>query len=194
MRILKTNGEECFTAQIDDNVPEEQKQRKAVEWALGNNQRPLMADLSHADLSNMDLRRVCFKGADLSYADLSGALLNYADLKAANLSHANLKGANLLGANLSEADLSCANLDSVIVENTNFYGAEMRDADMRALITDTATVYIQKNTIKVGCMAYNADELLAMNAEQIEALHEDATRWWGIWKPVIKAIRESLRG
>ena len=63
-------------------------------------------DLSHADLSEANLR-----GADLSHADLSEANLRGADLSRANLSHANLSHANLSHANLSEANLREANLD-----------------------------------------------------------------------------------
>lgn len=60
----------------------------------------MRANLSYADLSNVDL----------SYTNLRGSDLHYANLCNADLRGTNLRGANLHRANLSYADLHCANL------------------------------------------------------------------------------------
>lgn len=66
--------------------------------------------LRYANLSGADLRDVNLRGVDLRYASLSGADLRDANLCDANLRGANLCGANLCGANLCDANLRDANL------------------------------------------------------------------------------------
>lgn len=74
------------------------------------------ANLSGADLSEVNLRGADLRSADLSYAYLSGF----------DLSEANLRGADLHSADLSEADLSGADL-----RYANLSGADLRYADLR---------------------------------------------------------------
>jgi hypothetical protein len=66
------------------------------------------ADLSYADLKELELIKANLSGANLSNADLRGAVLSEANLSEANLSNADLRGAVLSGANLQGADFEVA--------------------------------------------------------------------------------------
>ena len=72
------------------------------------------ADLFKANLRGADLSRVDLAGADLTDADLSRA-----DLEGANLSHARLTGANLSHANLAEAKVTTELSRAQSIEGTN---------------------------------------------------------------------------
>ena len=63
-----------------------------------------------ADLTGANLRDVNLRGADLRGADLTDANLRNANLRGADLRNANLRGANLGGADLTDADMTGANL------------------------------------------------------------------------------------
>lgn len=108
------------------------------------------ADLSGADLkdinfSGLDLSGVNFQGtnlagANLSYTDLRGANLQNAFLSRANLKNANLNQSQLVGANLSAANLNqvnlnqaClfgANLAKATLQNTTLHNADLTDANV----------------------------------------------------------------
>jgi uncharacterized protein YjbI with pentapeptide repeats len=108
------------------------------------------ADLSHVDLSYVNLRganlsyanlsRGHLSKADLSNAHLSGATLSEADLRNANLSDTTLSGAtlrftNLSGATLSratliDANLSSANLSEANLSDANLFGAHLSNAHL----------------------------------------------------------------
>lgn len=100
-------------------------------------------DLSHADLSSANLAQMDFYGTDFRKADLSKTNLKRADLCMANLSGAildftRLDGANLCGADLTEtrlhhtklcgADLQNANLTNAILSHVDFSGANAKAA------------------------------------------------------------------
>jgi hypothetical protein len=72
------------------------------------------ADLFRANLTDADLSRVNLEGADLTDADLSRA-----DLEGANLSNACLTGANLSKANLAEAKITVELSNAQSIEGTN---------------------------------------------------------------------------
>ncbi len=81
------------------------------------------ANLSDAQLSDIDLTGFNLSGTDLNGADLSGT----------NLSKVNLQGANLQGANLSEttlagADFTGADLSRAIIAGANFNEATLAGA------------------------------------------------------------------
>lgn len=88
------------------------------------------ANLSHSNLSGMDLSRINLGGADLSYADLSNAKLNQVNLATANLNHANLSGAELQQTNFARADLSFANLTSAKLQQAIFSKADLTCANL----------------------------------------------------------------
>ena len=105
------------------------------------------ADLSSANLkdvnfSEVDLREVNFQGADLtganlSHADLSGANLQNASLSRANLENATLNQAQLVGTNLSAANLNQANLDQAYFLSADLTRATLQNASLRnANLTD----------------------------------------------------------
>ena len=83
------------------------------------------ADLSCANLSGADLRNV-----NLTYADLSCAHLINTDLSGANLSDANLSDTELWNANLTNTDLSCADLSGADLEYANLSGADLRNVNL----------------------------------------------------------------
>lgn len=124
-------------------------------------------DLSSANLSGRDLKRIKLKGAtlfetnlsntDLSEADfgpwehelepaafvttnLSQADLSGANLSRANLSHAYLSYANLRGADLSDVDLSTANLHDADLSGSILLGADLSLTDLEGAIFNEAEI------------------------------------------------------
>ncbi len=93
------------------------------------------ANLSHSNLSGVDLSKMNLGGADLSYADLSNAKLHQVNLADANLDHANLTNAQLQQTDLSRANLNFAiltqaNLQQAILTRTNLTCANLNQADL----------------------------------------------------------------
>ncbi|MGI8502133.1 MAG: pentapeptide repeat-containing protein [Hassallia sp.] len=88
-------------------------------------------NLSKENFCGADLNWANFRGTNLSGANLSGANLSRANLGEANLSGANLSGANLSEANFSGANLSGANLCAVDLSKQNLSGVNLRDANLR---------------------------------------------------------------
>jgi len=84
-----------------------------------------------ADLSCADLRNVDLSCANLSYADLRGADLRGAKLSCANLSYADLRGADLRNADLRNADL----------RDVDLRGADLSYADLRAVKYNELTAF-----------------------------------------------------
>lgn len=90
------------------------------------------ADLTGANLANIQGRRAKFVSTAMAGADLSGADLVQADFTNADLSGAKLKGANLRGArmfqaNLRGVDLTDAILDGADLLHVDFSGARWTD-------------------------------------------------------------------
>lgn len=87
--------------------------------------------LNMADLSGANLREV-----DLSGTYLFGIFLTNADLFKANLTDADLSRVDLEGANLTDADLSRADLEGANLRNALLTGANLNHANLAcALIT-----------------------------------------------------------
>jgi uncharacterized protein YjbI with pentapeptide repeats len=89
------------------------------------------ADLSDADLSDVNLRRANLSDADLSDANLRRANLRRANLRRADLSEADLRRANLSDADLSDANLRRADLSEADLSDANLSGADLSEADLR---------------------------------------------------------------
>jgi hypothetical protein len=83
------------------------------------------ADLSDADLSDLEL-----PGANLGEADLSRAELCYTDLSGANLKMADLSGADLSGANLSGAELYKITAAGAFFTRTDLTGCYLAASDL----------------------------------------------------------------
>jgi len=122
-------------------------------------------DLNGADLSNLDLRYINFKlanlaGCDLSganlgnccleRADLTGACLDEASLGGVKMPRANLEGASLVKcnfedptchkANLEGANLKCAILDGSQMTGINLRLANLKGASMQNCVLHDATL------------------------------------------------------
>ena len=87
-------------------------------------------DFRRADLRGVELRGLRLGGADFSAANLRGVNLSGADLRDANLSGAdlrdtNLSGANFFGINLRRADLNGADLSGTDLSEANLNRADL---------------------------------------------------------------------
>jgi uncharacterized protein YjbI with pentapeptide repeats len=102
------------------------KQGSAAWNAWRNESSALRPDLSHANLSGVDL-----SFTDLSGADLDGASLSQADLSRAKLRRVNASDADLHRANLGRADLFDANLSRADLSGANLNDADLSDASLR---------------------------------------------------------------
>jgi uncharacterized protein YjbI with pentapeptide repeats len=103
------------------------------------------ANLSHSNLSGVELSKMNLGGADLSYADLSNAKLNQVNLADANLDHANLTGAqmqqtDLSRVNLNFANLTSANLQQAILTKADLTCANLNQADLSKANFSEATI------------------------------------------------------
>ncbi len=99
------------------------------------------ADLSGANLRDVDLSRATLRGADLSGADLSRADLSRANLRGANLRGATLRGATLRGATLRGADLSDVDLSRADLRGADLCRADLRGADLSELVHNEGTAF-----------------------------------------------------
>ena len=109
---------------------------------------------------------------DLSGSDLSGSDLSNCNLRGSDLSNYNLSGSNLSGSDLRDCDL--------------------RDCDLRVLQTDIWTVYVQKDTIRIGCQYHSISDWGQFTDGQIANMHGRALIWWKIWKDIIFAIHATI--
>ena len=87
-------------------------------------------DLSQANLSTMDLRRVNFFRASLRGTNFRESCLIKANLRGAYLGEANLRGADLSGVELNEADLSKAYLRGTNLSGANLTKTYIINADL----------------------------------------------------------------
>ena len=114
---------------------------------------------------------------DLSGSDLRGSNLSNCNLRGSNLSNCNLSGSDLRGSNLSRSDLRGSNLSG---------------SDLRVLQTDIWTVYVQKDTIRIGCQYHSISDWGQFTDGQIANMHGRALIWWKIWKDIIFAIHATI--
>ena len=82
------------------------------------------------DLSEANFYKANLTGANLIEVDLSDANLSMTNLNRANLDGATLVGVNLIGANLSRAELRQANLRVAYLNRANLIGADLIGADL----------------------------------------------------------------
>ena len=88
------------------------------------------AKLNRANLTSTKLFRANLDGADLSFANLSSAELFRASLGNAKLFFANLSSANLNGADLSGTDVSLANLMGADLSNATLNNTDLSFANL----------------------------------------------------------------
>lgn len=94
----------------------------------------MRANLSHADLSWVDLEDV-----DLRYANLCSTNLQNADLRDAKFCNSNLFDSNLSHAQLQYADLRRARLGDSDLRNADLRNAELHYCDLNRAIIDEST-------------------------------------------------------
>lgn len=119
-RLIKSNNKISFTV---TSLPQRElgiSDRASLlqGYALGR-RNFRYSNLSHADLSQLNLTNANLIEANLSHTNLERANLTNAKLIAANLRHANLSHANLTNAKLIGADLTHANLTDTNLTRTN---------------------------------------------------------------------------
>ena len=132
-------------------------------------------NLRDADLSGANLVGAEFDDADLSGADLSGANLRFADLRGADLSGANLTDANLRNANLGNANLSGANLTDASLRDANLSGANLADVTRADRVLDPRIAELEA-------------QLAAVTAERDAAISERDAR------PTLEEVQDARVG
>jgi uncharacterized protein YjbI with pentapeptide repeats len=170
-------------------------------------------DLSGLDFQNKDLRHAIFRGSDLSGTNFCGANLHNADLSRTNLNGAdfsntniryadlryskligvNLSDANMYGSNLTYVDLTNANLHNTDLSNTDIRGVELTGANLIVLSLPIWSVYIHKETIRVGAQHHSHEAWLGFSDEEIREMHPHALTWWKSHKMLIVAGIEYIK-
>src|SRR5208282_2302678 len=137
------------------------------------------ADLSGADLSEMDLRTALLvhvdlnganlEGADMAASNLQGANLSGANLTAAHILRGNLHGVNLSGADLNLADLSEADLSGEAdLTEANFRGAQLTDANL----TDAELLGSTFHEAQIGDTIFGRNDLSCVKGlEEVHHAH-----------------------
>ena len=103
------------------------------------------ADLSYANMSDLDLTGINLRAANLNYTNLQGAYLNGADLRYAWLTGADLTGAGLRQAGLHVAWLNGANLSGAYLNGAYLSGANLHDANLSG--ADLNSAYLRYATM-----------------------------------------------
>ena len=103
------------------------------------------ADLSYANMSDLDLTGINLRAANLNYTNLQGAYLNGADLRYTWLTGADLTGAGLRQAGLHVAWLNGANLSGAYLNGAYLSGANLHDANLSG--ADLNSAYLRYATM-----------------------------------------------
>jgi len=131
---LRLVGDRVQTSEVLDFINTGRQRQWPRFWVHSH------ADLSRAQLQEIDLRgqdlhgvklfRANLSHIDLDLANLSGADLSKADMNGADLSLANLSGAKLGRANLAYAELFKTNLSKTKLRNADLSHADLSQADL----------------------------------------------------------------
>ncbi len=162
----------------------------------------LEVDLHWANLSKANLSGAILCGVDLFETNLSGADLREANLLEANLHKANLSGADLRGAKMYVANLVQANLSKANFTNCRIYGISVWDAQLEGtiqqdlIITQEGQPVVTVDNLEVAQFIY----LLIHNEklrDVIDTVGKKAVLILGRFaderKAVLDAIRDELR-
>ena len=122
------------------------------------------ADLSGANLANINLYR-----ATLTEANLAGANLSNANLFKANLSGANLMGADLTGANLRKADLRGAQCEAETLRGADWHGALLPESLAKTLIQAAADPVAESPALDTNGLSPDLDESGLNGTDQMSA-------------------------
>jgi uncharacterized protein YjbI with pentapeptide repeats len=105
--------------------------------------------------------------------------VEWLDLRAANLRGANLREANLRAADLRDADLR---------------DADLRAADLIVIRNELWDVFVQGESIRIGCQYHTAAEWDAFEDDTIEEMDSSALGWWRVYKPLVMAAAKITGG
>ena len=144
-------------------------------------------NLCAADLREADLREADLCAADLRAADLCAADLCEADLRAADLREAKLYAADLYAADLRAADLCAADLCEADLRAADLREANLRAADIIVIKNELWDVFIQGDSIRIGCQFHTAAEWDAFDDDAIRKMSSSALDWWRVYKPLVMA-------
>ncbi len=94
-------------------------------------------DLSHSSFEHsigpVDLKDGAFIDCNLAYADLTGANLSEVDFAASRLSHVQMSGTNLAGALLNDCEMHQIEADNVTITGADLRGATISGLDIREI-------------------------------------------------------------
>ena len=99
-----------------------------------------VADLSGAELTDLELDGVMLWASDLAGANLTGSSLAYAVLRGSDLTNANLTDVNMTGADLTNARLRGAKLRGATLTSTKIQDADLEGDEAAAGVRPTIDV------------------------------------------------------
>ena len=82
--------------------------------------------------------------------------------------------------------------NKVDLRGSNLSGSDLSNCNLRVLQTDIWTVYVQKDTIRIGCQYHSISDWGQFTDGQIANMHGRALIWWKIWKDIIFAIHATI--
>src|SRR5215468_701558 len=133
--------------------------REQVVTVLAKASSSAPASFYSKNLSNLDLSRIDFKGANLSAAVLNGSNLTSANLSGCNLTVSFAEGANLTNANLQGAMMFSMQLQGAILKGANLSGArfvgDLRRADLENAVLTTMDGAADMKNQSMGLMRAN---------------------------------------
>jgi len=108
-----------------------------------------------------------------------------ADFSETDLTVIDFSNANLRSANLRYADLRSANLRY----------ADLRSANLVHLKADEYQVYINSETMQIGCKNYTHEEWFTFDDDAIHSMSraDNCIEQWQFWKPILKTICDKLK-
>jgi uncharacterized protein YjbI with pentapeptide repeats len=106
-------------------------------------------NLSHTNLSHIDIRGAKLSFSSLIKANLKNTILQGAVIKHSYLQGADLSGANLVYVNFAGSDLRGANLSNARLSNADFSGADLTNANLRDVKIDRTTNFTGAKMINV---------------------------------------------
>lgn len=118
------------------------------------------ANLQGSKLEQCSLEEVNLTGANLSECRLVGAKLRGADLKQANLEKADLRSADLRGANLRWANLKEANLEGANLQDAKLSGANLQDANLQSCnLINSSLIHTDLTNANLGGLEWTGADL-----------------------------------
>jgi hypothetical protein len=117
------------------------------------------ADLTDANLINVDLSGADLTDAQLRGANLFAANLSEASLRGVDLSYANLSGANLTGADLSNAILRRCGVHGTDFSSARFAWTVLGDLDLSEVIGLESAVHLAPSSLGVDSILRSAGSM-----------------------------------